>query len=278
MVFFSRIHIWLTLLVAIPSTKSNDEETASGQDWDPELQGLITPLLESLVAVTGTHRGQKVMRVPPTRDVSETDLYLLGAIEKLAYRLDFMDKRIRRVEELIYYVMDSAGQHANQGKDPCPRNFTRIKNNCYHFSNNQLNWKAANSACKGLDSNLAEFETIEENQDIVTSILAHKEYKGKDYWTGGLNPGLLWIWANSARPLSPNSSSPNTTASYIQGTGRCLKLAYSPPLRSYKYRGMDCGLKSHFICEHEENSTSRALERIAKSLKHQGNSDIRYNS
>lgn len=40
--------------------------------------------------------------------VSETDLYLLGAIEKLVYRVDLMEKRLRRTEELIYHVMEGA--------------------------------------------------------------------------------------------------------------------------------------------------------------------------
>lgn len=46
--------------------------------------------------------------------VSETDLYLLGAIEKLVYRVDFMEKRLRRVEEMVYYVM--AGNRIDLGK------------------------------------------------------------------------------------------------------------------------------------------------------------------
>lgn len=47
------------------------------------------------------------------KEVTETDLYLLGAIEKLVYRVDFMEKRLRRVEEMLYYVM--AGNRVDQG-------------------------------------------------------------------------------------------------------------------------------------------------------------------
>lgn len=43
-------------------------------------------------------------------EVSETDLFLLGAIEKLTYRLDFIEKRLRRSEDLLYHVME--GQNA----------------------------------------------------------------------------------------------------------------------------------------------------------------------
>lgn len=50
---------------------------------------------------------------PPGRQVSETDLYLLGAIEKLVFRVDFMEKRLRRVEEMMYYAI--AGNRVDQG-------------------------------------------------------------------------------------------------------------------------------------------------------------------
>lgn len=39
------------------------------------------------------------------REVSETDLYLLGAIEKLVFRVDYMEQRLRRTEQLVYYLM-----------------------------------------------------------------------------------------------------------------------------------------------------------------------------
>lgn len=51
---------------------------------------------------------------PPTRQITETDLYLLGAIEKLVYRVDFMEKRLRRVEEMLYYTV--AGNRIDKGK------------------------------------------------------------------------------------------------------------------------------------------------------------------
>ena len=37
--------------------------------------------------------------------MSETDLFLLGAIEKLAYRLDFLEKRLQRTEQMLYQVI-----------------------------------------------------------------------------------------------------------------------------------------------------------------------------
>lgn len=47
------------------------------------------------------------------RAVSENDLYLLGAIEKLVYRVDYLESRVRRAEQLIYYLM--AGNKQQEG-------------------------------------------------------------------------------------------------------------------------------------------------------------------
>lgn len=98
-------------------------------------------------------------------------------------------------------------------------------------------------------------------------ICKHSIFAGKDFWTGGLNPGLLWIWSNSARPVASNSTTNPSNNNSIRGNGRCLKLAYNPTLRGYEYQGSECSVRASYICEYEENSTSRALERIQKSLK-----------
>lgn len=62
--------------------------------------------------VTNNSYRPPLMKAPP-RQVSETDLYLLGAIEKLVYKVDFMEKRLRRVEEMLYFVM--AGNRVDSG-------------------------------------------------------------------------------------------------------------------------------------------------------------------
>lgn len=46
------------------------------------------------------------------QEVSETDLYLLSAIEKLVYRVDYMERRLRKTEQLVYYLM--AGNNENK--------------------------------------------------------------------------------------------------------------------------------------------------------------------
>lgn len=197
-----------------------------------------------------------------SQQVTETDLYLLGAIEKLVYRVDLMDKRLRRTEELLQHVIEGG---SNQREDPCPGNFTRVARNCYHFSERQFNWKSAMSMCKSLGGNLLELESKEEYTEFITFLLADKQTRGHDFWTGGLNPGLLWIWANSAQPVVKKNS--NRPEDEIAGNGRCLKIAYNTNSRIYHYYGADCGARQRYVCEHEENTTLRALRRIHKALK-----------
>lgn len=61
-----------------------------------------------------TRKPQINQQISPGRQVTETDLYLLNAIEKLVYRVDFMEKRLRKLEEMLYYVM--AGNRMDNGK------------------------------------------------------------------------------------------------------------------------------------------------------------------
>lgn len=54
-------------------------------------------------------------RIPQNSpDVSETDLYLLSAIEKLVYRVDYMERRLRKTEQLVYYLMAGNNEHKKE--------------------------------------------------------------------------------------------------------------------------------------------------------------------
>ncbi|XP_065163292.1 uncharacterized protein [Atheta coriaria] len=203
-----------------------------------------------------------VNKKPPTRQVTETDLYLLGAIEKLVYRVDFMEKRLRRVEEMMYFMM--AGNRIDEV--PCADNFTRVNHQCYFFASNagrELDWKAASKHCQRLGAALVELESIEENQDIVTYLQSNSQLRGKDFWTSGLNPGLLWIWSGSARPVATTDKNKKPTT-LIAGDGRCLRLTYDAQLRSYAYRGTDCSVRYHYICEKPDTAASNEVRRLGR--------------
>lgn len=50
-------------------------------------------------------QAQQQLANPGQREISETDLYLLGAIEKLVFRVDYLEQRLRKTEQLVYYLM-----------------------------------------------------------------------------------------------------------------------------------------------------------------------------
>lgn len=192
-------------------------------------------------------------------------------------------------------------------EDPCPHNFTRIGANCYLFGTQQIvNWKTANNICKSFGAHLAELESLNENSDIIAYLLNHHQlYKGhNNFWLGGLNPGLLWIWSSSARPVNPNvnitmiqnvnhgnkfnstlnkittngstqgttshtTMQPNHDASAnleIEGNGRCLNLVYNAAKHMYKFHGMDCMSKRQYLCEIHDKKLSNEISRISKQL------------
>ncbi|XP_063828431.1 ATP-dependent RNA helicase ddx46-like [Ostrinia nubilalis] len=110
----------------------------------------------------------------PPKQVSETDLYLLTAIEKLVYRVDLMEKRLRKLEDAVHYLV--------VGKDtkpePCSANFTRVGAGCYHFSGEAGDWKAASLRCRKLRAHLLELDSADEKRAVLFSLLANKKLKG----------------------------------------------------------------------------------------------------
>ncbi|XP_065083262.1 uncharacterized protein LOC135705443 [Ochlerotatus camptorhynchus] len=265
---------------------------AENQLTPPSAQSSFTPMRQSFGGASPT----ELLSSP--REVSETDLYLLGAIEKLVYRVDYMENRLRRAEQIIYYLM--AGN--NQKIDSCPDNFTRVHDICYHFGVDRgLNWKSASTLCKSYGGHLAEFETSIEFQDVVAYILNHQLNRGKEFWLGGLNPGLLWIWTQSAKPVNPNTNltsmssgaKAGTSTTTVQpdtkregnkivnnkpqkqseptleitGTGRCLKLSYNGALYTYGYSGQDCSNRYNYICELKNKALDNEIRRISKELQ-----------
>ncbi|XP_048005442.1 uncharacterized protein LOC125241148 [Leguminivora glycinivorella] len=204
---------------------------------------------------------------PPRKQVTETDLYLLSAIEKLVYRADLMEKRLRKLEESMHVLVAGSNHHP----DPCVANFTRVGDTCYHFSAAGADWKTANLACRKLRSNLLELEAEPERRQLLAHLLSDHKIKALDWWTGGLNPGLLWIWSNSARPVSGGTGAAGAAGAAgnvtVVGDGRCLALVHDPAARSYVYRGQDCGLKHRYVCEKGEDKAklSNEIETVSKN-------------
>ncbi|CAF4896144.1 unnamed protein product [Pieris macdunnoughi] len=195
---------------------------------------------------------------PPRKQVTETDLFLLSAIEKLVYRADLMEKRLRKLEETLHYIV--AGNDPKP--EPCAGNYSRVGGVCYEWSTEPADWKGASIACRKQKAALLELQQDADKRQLLSKLLSDKQFKGKDFWTGGLNPGLLWIWSHSAKPVEASNSSS------IVGEGRCLALVYDPAINNYVYRGQDCALKHRYICQKEEDKTklSNEVQRVAREL------------
>ncbi|XP_045456797.1 uncharacterized protein LOC123666809 [Melitaea cinxia] len=209
---------------------------------------------------------------PPRKQVSETDLYLLSAMEKLVYRADLMEKRLRRLEDSLYELLATR----DNDPEPCPGAFDRVRSRCYSWGA-AADWKAAARACRNLQASLVELLDHQQQRALLAKLLADKALRGNDFWTGGLNPGLLWIWSHSARPVALDSNSTttttttstNNTTSDIPGEGRCLSLVFDPARNSYSLRGSDCSTPLRYICEADEHrdSISNEIQRAARVLR-----------
>ncbi|XP_072935498.1 uncharacterized protein [Epargyreus clarus] len=194
---------------------------------------------------------------PPRKQVSETDLYLLGAIEKLVYRVDLMEKRLRKAEESLHYLV--VGTETKP--EPCPGNFTRVGSGCYQWSREAADWKGASVSCRRQRGALLELPDRAQRRVLVAKLLADQDLKGNDFWTGGLNPGLLWIWSHSARPLDGNGTG-------VAGAGRCLALAHDAAARDYALRGRDCAAPHRYICQRDDDAEQLGndVQKAARSL------------
>lgn len=285
-------------------------------------------------------------------DISETDLYLLSAIEKLVHRVDYLEKRLQTTDKLILHLLndvsnekphaapatpttttasspgtavtkpssDSAQSAATTRvpsstttppkptKPPqsapsaetalCPRDYVAIAKICYHFDRSEhADWKTANGRCRSLGGHLAEFSNAREFK-AVTEFLANgtTRFTNASYWLGGLNPGLLWIWSGSAKPVNPASNlaafggggggggknsttvipsrqgdgdKPSKTKNVfdIQGNGRCLNLQYNRTLRSFEYYGEDCSRPHGFVCEMRNRNVENEISRVFRALR-----------
>lgn len=144
-----------------------------------------------------------------------------------------------------------------------------------------------------MGGHLAEFEEKVELKQVTKYLLESSE-KGNDFWLAGLNPGLLWIWSNSARPIEAQDRNLTVSAAQakkdgvvqkvkredsakqlvepptyeeIKGSGRCLKLSYNTKKGRYQYRGDDCSARSNYLCEFEDKQVENEINRTSKSTE-----------
>ena len=86
-----------------------------------------------------------------------------------------------------------------------------------------------------------------------------------DFWTGGLNPGLIWIWSESGQQIDLDKRYWNENDNSSNAPG-CLKLSYSVRLNTFFFKGAPCSQTQNFLCEVLDNSVARALAQFEKEL------------
>lgn len=304
-------------------------------------------------------------------DISETDLYLLSAIEKLVHRVDYLEKRLQTTDKLILHLLNDVRKEnlpanaeepllkpnrptttlawttasspstattiaggttlASPTASPstttgtslkpkpkpkptkpakpaaaaavaealCPQRFTAISTVCYHFNRDEhADWKSANGRCRQLGGSLAEFASAREFKAVAEYLAANGTMStSTSYWLGGLNPGLLWIWSSSAKPVNSaanlaafgahsSSSNRNSTTVIppkavgaepkpqkernvfdIQGNGRCLSLQFNRTLSGFEYLGEDCSRPHGYVCEMRNRRVENEISRVFRALR-----------
>lgn len=305
----------------------NARPVAPYQEMQPPLQVTKTrPFPQIMKRIDNQPTKPTIFRPNGSRlqatEISETDLYLLGAIEKLVYRVDYLEKRLKKTDELVLYLMEKQHQQAsashqqnqinqkpiygsqagesnvqpvrlnatqqlhNDKESICQENnSTKIGDNCYIIAYTPAtDWQSANAQCKSKskssNSQLVEFDTYKEYYDVALFLKSNKKYKKYNYWLGGLNPGLLWIWSTTAKPINPFKNelgteksdvitvdTKDTNLTDIQGSGRCLSYSYNSTSKQYIYFGQNCNLKMGYLCKVLDLSVENEISRIAKSLE-----------
>ena len=96
----------------------------------------------------------------------------------------------------------------------------------------------AATSCQEVNAKLAEPKTTNELTTLTDYLLYNRtDQLGGGYWTGGLNPGLMWLWPTIGSSLTnidpvmwiehPDSSTTETSS------GKCLRLSYDRILHRY---------------------------------------------
>ncbi len=103
-----------------------------------------------------------------------------------------------------------------------------------------LNYQDASTSCQELRAKLAEPKTTDELMRLTDYLRYNRtDQLGGGYWTGGVNPGLMWLWPTIGSSLTnidpdmwleqplPDSDTTETNS------GKCLRLSYDRSLNRY---------------------------------------------
>ncbi|EFX86648.1 hypothetical protein DAPPUDRAFT_236603 [Daphnia pulex] len=228
------------------------------------------------------------------RSLSTMNSALLSTKEKLESetallfeRTSYLEQRLSDLEEVTreWINPNNLGFYDN-GKTTgkrgvtrrCPIQFFSLDENdptapCYSISvepNVRRNWQDANASCKEIQAKLAEPKSTDELRKLTDYLRYNRtDQIGGGYWTGGLNPGLMWLWPSlgtSLTNIDPSMWFNTPDISTENNNGKCLRLSYDRNLQRYALQGSDCQRYLYFVCEYDVNSTAPTIDRLEKSL------------
>ncbi|XP_044752325.1 uncharacterized protein LOC123312142 isoform X2 [Coccinella septempunctata] len=136
----------------------------------------------------------------------------------------------------------------------CPSNMFVIKNRCYYFSHEKLNWNDAYWACRDNKTYLA--VVLNKVQDKMLREFLNMGFVGqRERWLGGLYDWKQrrWLWANSGTPLKYHGfPSKNNT-----GTRYEWKSITLDPYLGYKWNARLRTEEKYFICQKKAKTIAK---------------------
>lgn len=212
---------------------------------------------------------------------------LEAEVTSLSARTVYLEQRLGDLEEVTrewinpnnlgYYDHTKTTEKRGAARR-CPTQFFSLDDKdpvapCYSIStepNVRKNWQDASASCKEINAKLAEPKSTDELRKLTDYLRYNRtDQIGGGYWTGGLNPGLMWLWPSLGSSLtnidpafwliSPDAVDTNN--------GKCLRLSYDRTSQRYALQGSDCQRYLYFVCEYDNNNgTAPTIERLEKSV------------
>jgi len=100
---------------------------------------------------------------------------------------------------LLFYIL----LYAYEVKSACPREFIRLGESCYYFSEEKANWFEADSKCRDMGALLLSIET--KGEEFYINLHLRNQQKISSYWTSGTidpNSPKNHIWSVTGKRFS----------------------------------------------------------------------------
>jgi len=218
------------------------------------------------------------------KSLTQLKLELSDSIIKLAERNVELDSRLQVLEDfsrqrsnrnpLVPVVAIDENEEersiAHENDDHCAEDFfslnrTDLSSPCYHIDgkvDDRKSWQEAVTSCQKIGAKLAEPQSASEMKLLSSYLLTRSNQIGGSYWTGGINPGLLWLWAISGNPINNFPAelwfdSPQSSSEEENESNACLKSSYDAAQQRYVLKGSDCQRRLYFVCEYTVNQIKR---------------------